>query len=483
MTKNIIKYILNFSLIFAFLPVFVFYYAANRTIPFFMIIVAIIFFSFLFIFPKFLFKTLTELYYQTPFKCLLYFFIYIIISSTICYFCGYYNTLTQLLMAITGGFLLRCIFVYIYPSLVIKFIPLRKIIKFFMVVYFCIFIWGLLEFIGAKYNISIINKLVYFFSNYKAEDLSIVIESHSGIPRIRSVFQEAGFLSKFIAINLPIIYDVSLSRYKILNNNILNFILKKSLISLTWICIILTQSPIFLIINIIITILIFRKKILIILKKHYISATIVFLSILIVGIFIGVSDQNITNENFLIRITNVIKAIPEMTFEKLIEVEPSLATRIVCYTILFLVFLKHPIFGIGFLNRGTLLHSYMTSSSIPLTPELITRFSRFNTATVVNLTTLTELLSTTGIFGFIFYCIFMINTIKQLNKVKHKFYGLEYVFVNALKNSILTLFILALSYEQCFIENHTFFYPGLAAAIILVANNSSLIKRKDVYEH
>ena len=474
-----IKSVAYIPLILLFLPAFCFFIGTNSFFPYVIVLCPIAFIFIILSNKIIIYKHFKYLYKHTPFKYFIYLYLWLIFSGLIAVISGYYS-LFRFLYAIIFGFMFRSVLIYLYPGTIIpKILSLKSIIRFFIFAYLLIFIWGLIEFIGALFNIEIINSIVSFLSNIRGDENSIILESYSGIPRIRSVFMEPGTFGRFIAINMPIIYQLALCKFKIFQDKNINFIIKKSIIPLMLVCLILTQSPIYLVICTIITLILFYKQILyMIFKTKKILITIIILSIILILILNQLEFD--ISKSFLTRIISVIEIIPKMDIETLIFVEPSLATRVVNNINQFLLFLKHPIFGVGFFNNGPILIKQLEHSPIPLTPEMYSIVQNATNSIPITTNALYLLLFQTGIIGFYLYCLFMLKSIFALKKNLHYFSGIEYCYINALKNTITTMFALSIIYNQGFVDEYLFFITGLVGSIIIIVHKKIFKGKTDV---
>lgn len=463
---NITKF-LYIPLILYFFPAFVFFIGEKSYFPFLIIIVPIAMVLLSLHNKQNLFKEFCFLYKNTQMKYFVYLYCWLLLSSFISFLCGYYSFYRFLLYVIIG-FTFRGVLLYLFPQFVIpKFVSLKNIIKLFVIAYLFIFLWGIFEFIGAYFQIDIINSCISFLSNIREEEKSLILESLSGLPRIRSVSMEPGTFGLFIAVNLPIIYSLCLSKYKVLNNTIMNFVTKKSLIILAWICLIMTQSPIYLIICSLLTIVIFFKRMLCFLKKHYKSFLLLFV-ILTCVIFLVVNTVDLS-KSYISRILNFVSELSTFDIERIIFADPSMGTRIVNNINQICLFLKHPVWGIGFGNNGPMLISQLAHSPIPLTSEMQKALNSADNSIAITSNAMYYLLFQTGLIGFALYCLFMTKCIKYLNKVKKYFYGIEFLFVDGLRKSLMCMFLISILYNQNFVDQYVFFLTSISCAIVVIA--------------
>ncbi len=461
-----IKKLLYIPLIFYFLPAFVFFINERSFFPFLILIVPFLILLLLTLKKEYFIKRIIQLYKYTHFKYFCFLIIWIFLTSVLALISGYYG-FSRFVLAVIVGLFLRVFLLYLYPQMVIpKYIPLKNIIKIFSTAIYLILLWGIIEFLGVKFNINIINTLVSLISNIRSEDSSIIIESTSNLPRIRSVFMEPGTFALFMAINLPIIYSLQSSKYKIFRNKLIDLIIKKTLFPLTWLCIFLTQSPIYLVICTVITIIFFYRTILLFIKKYF---TYILLAIVIICLLLMQQTGGYVLSGVFLRIQKVISILSHFSLEMLICVEPSLATRVINNTIQFQIFLQHPFSGIGFGNNGKYVLNVLIHSQLPFTQEIIRKLKNSTETAFLTSNAMYLLLHQVGIIGFGLYCLFMTKAISLVHKVKKYFGGVEFVFVSALEQSILVIFSISIIYNQNFSDQFVWFYTGVAGAVVVAA--------------
>jgi len=458
------QFIAYFPLIFVFLQSFMFYFTENNFIPASVIVNSFCIIFLFLIKPKFFFEKIITLYKYTPFKYLVILYLWIFISGLLCLVLQYI-TLFKFVWAIIVGFVLRLVFIYFYSSILIpKIFNIKTLMKVFVFAYFTIFIIGFIEFVGVFYGIEIINNFIHFISNIRKEETSIIIDNISNIPRIRSVCMEPGTYGRFIAIQMPLIYQLVTCKYKIFKSSILNKITKITLIPMLWISLLLTQSPIYLVICTIVTILFFYKHLIHCLLKNA-KKILIFAFVIITFICIFIFASNISfKTTFINRIIETVGLIKSFSLNNLIIVEPSLATRVVNNLNQFLMFLKHPITGIGLFNNGPMMIKQFETSGIPLTPEM-TRVLIDATSTMTYTTNaLYSLLHQTGLFGAVLYILFAIKSIKFVQKLIKYFSRIEKIFLTGFMKSVITLFSISIIYNQDVNDQFLFFMFGLCSA-------------------
>lgn len=460
------KRILFLPIIFLFLPACVIFLSENT---YFTVISIILCISYILIIMQERFNIIKRFFYYYNTTCAKYFFylfIWIIISGINAVIHNYY-TFSRFIFVAVFAFIFRALIIYLYPIFVIpKYFSLKMIIKSFTMIYFLIFIWGFIEIIGATFKIEIINFVEHLLSNIKDFEHSIVIQ-HTNIPRIRSVFMEPSCYAQFITLSLPFLYEIFKSKYKIFKDVLLNKIIKKSILPLAIVSLFLTQSPIFIILSLIIFPIILYKQILFFVIKNYKIITILLfvISFLLLNFSLNIDLSNTFFNRFL-TVLSIFKNgfnLYDLTIQ-----ESSLGTRIVNIVNQVKLSFHYPIFGIGFGNVGHILMNFYANSDIPLTEEMQFILAKSSGTFSVTTNAMALLLFQTGFVGFALYCFFMIKNLIILNRVKKFFSGIEYAFIVGLRNMLLIIFILSIVYQQQFVDNYLLFLCGLVCSIMII---------------
>lgn len=92
--------------------------------------------------------------------------------------------------------------------------------------------------------------------------------------KLVNLFGNPDNFNGFLCVNLPIFYSTIFSRYKIFRNKYLNYFFKKSFIFIYLLTVIFIQTPIWLILSVIITVLYFKNRILKFAIKHFLAFSI-----------------------------------------------------------------------------------------------------------------------------------------------------------------------------------------------------------------
>lgn len=460
-----VKNIFLLSLIFFFLPACVLYLGQSSFIRLFNIILPVTLLFAIIIKPDAYFRNMEFLFKRAPMVYLLIFLGWCIFVSLLAVMNGYYSITSFFVYCIIQLFF-RIFVVYSFPIIAIpSFFNLKYLIKIFFAAYIIIFILGIVEFISAVFHLEFITNIIHIISNIISDEKAIVISGESNLARVRSVFDEPGGLGQFIAINMPIIYTLAREKYKIFNNNLLNVLTQKTIIPLMLINLLLTQSPIYIVISTIITIAFYFREIKKLLYKHKFIIIFVFLFILFTLLFLQ-SFIDI-EKTPLIRIIKVLSIFNNFSIEKLISADYSLATRIINYANQFIIFLNYPIFGIGFGNNEHILIHYLNNSPLTLTQEICLKIATTNRI-LINSNVMYLLLHQTGLIGYLLYVIFMIKTINICKKYKNYFIDIEQAFIESLQKTLICILIISSVYNITIFHQYLWFYAGLSCSILII---------------
>lgn len=357
---------------------------------------------------KHILSDIINLFLKTPCAFLLLFVMWATITVVMSILTGTLY-LKSFIFSYIGG-LLFCVISPIIISYFFnrRFIEPQQFIKFY--VFICLFIFGLglLEYIIKQINLDFANIITNIFNN-KRMMLYACDATQLQRTRIKSIFDEPSNLAEFIYLNIPIIYSLSLSKFKIFSNTLINKLSKKLLLFLAFTNLILTKSPISLIFIIIISIFFFFKTIVRKIRSLLMFSLVTFVvAVFILAIALLTSDYSIFDiqETYLIR---VIQTIPSLlSLDALIIVEPSLATRIINYANNLLVFKEHPLFGVGYGNMSQYILVQMETSPLPMTFELWKNLTLGigNVASAIFYRVMAE----TGIIGYLLIFTFSIKT-------------------------------------------------------------------------
>ena len=175
------------------------------------------------------------------------FSIWIFLSGLIAHLLGLCS-ITKVLSSIFLRFIPLSIFPYFLGYYISKKYSLNEILKFLYTVFLFVFFIGFLDFIFTKIDFPILS---YTIVNHRTMIAGEIVKGMwDGTLRIQSVFDEASYFAYFIVSFLPLMYEIYNIKFKIFKNKILNFITKKFMPLIAWIMLLLTMSPMFLVIGI-----------------------------------------------------------------------------------------------------------------------------------------------------------------------------------------------------------------------------------------
>ena len=444
---NILKIL---ALITFFLPAF---FIPYLNIAVFYVFSISLFFINLFFNKKFK-NILYLLYKKTPFKYLIHFAVWIAISGAILVILGRYQIgiyLFYFIWTVGVVFLLS----YLFPILTFK-NNIKQLIKVLAFANLFTYIIGIIQFIGAKYSINLINSSIHFFANgIYSNPLNEIVEN-----RMYGIFQEPGWFGFFIFINLPFLIMLFKSKYKIINNSLVNFVLNKTLLPLAILCLIMTRSPIWLIFNSLLMFYFIRKT----MNKKTFITVFIFIIITLICFSITVHQYNFDNV-IMRRISATLSSISSL--QSLVQNEPSLASRVISYYATYKVFCNNWLLGVGLGCTKYKIVSILNSAHIPLTYELQLNLLNANTKGMKHAGAfLWSLLSETGIFGAFYFYYFVYKTIKFNDNLKKYLSGIEYEFSSAYTISIIG-FVCISCYDVGYTRIIAWFYLGIISIIYL----------------
>lgn len=411
--------LLYIPLILFFLPSFSFYIPGLNVYPVFFFAV---YFLLLILFSKntkqilVLMKNILK---KTPAKIIIAVFFLIVLNSVYLSL-SHYTTIYKCVKSIFFRFVLCYGAIFVYFSFVIsRYIPYKKFMTIFIFLFWNILILGFFAYIGQLFDIEFINHLFEILANKRFLEHSFVTFSTqdtqasnyiaNGLPRLDNICDEPAFYARFLFLFMPLLFAVSSVKQQIFKNIKFDIIVKKTLIPFIIISIILTQSPIYLILTLMLSLVYFRKKITnAILRYNIIIATcfIIFIPIL--------SSINWENTYFY----RIYMVIQSCSIEELVYAEPSLSSRIVSFYNTFQIFLAHPLNGVGIGNVENYQLWQLLHSKIPLTWEITKEVAYANTHnTVVSMNTALfyYFLASHGIIIFVLFMFFHIKLYKELN--------------------------------------------------------------------
>lgn len=465
------SYLFITALVFCFLAPFAFS-IGDFVIPYYFILVGLFLTVNLVFLPKATVNKLIPFFKTNSAKYLGFLILWIILGILISTITGTFY-LPGLIKNFFGNFFFSQIFPFLMVLIAVPYIvSFKKLSKILLIIYFCIFALGILEFIGNVYKISVINSIFSFLVTRASllTDTERNIRTAFGFPRLSSIFQESSYFAWFILLNSPIIYNFCFSKNKLFNNSAFDFWFKKLTFFMMIFCFIFIQSPMFLFFALILLIIFGVKKG----YKHR-KKLLLYIPIVLFLIFISLIIANFAGFNFIAQINLMETFIRRIiivlnnfsSMQGLVLLEPSLATRIENFAAQFNTFLHHPVFGVGYGNINSVWYKEVLKLPFPITPELYEYALRKEQLGGASM--LFKFLSETGIVGTTLLYLFLFNLLYSLNKKLQMYQGISKELLTGLKFSLIILICLSFydTYQNVAV---TFVYLGLIQSMVINYN-------------
>ena len=405
--------------------------------------------------------------------------------------------LNSIFLAIIGVTTMKITFTYVFGYIIMKILPImlyfiyiiddiisyKKFIKLFLLLFWLDLICGFISYFGQYFDIFFINTIFDFFANKRllyasllGKDISLQSNYFAfGLPRLDNLFEEPGHYAQFLFLFLPFLYNLKKYKIKIVKNKIFNKIIINTMLPFTWLSLILTFSPIFLIFAIVLTIILYFKQILKLIKKNFIVLLAIFL------VIIGFFQKIDLSETYLSRIINVLINIKSM--KDFILIEPSLACRVIGVINTFCIYLQHPLCGVGIGNLPYAAVIQYAHSPVPLTIEIInqTKISIANgLGAYIFGGFITTIMAENGTIITIIWLNFFRKLYKIINKIK-KYIKIKYSFYDFIAESITGLLIACF---LLFLYNLNYLHPHfLLILIICIMGIYSYKRQEGIYEN
>lgn len=371
-----LQFLLYLPILFFFLPAFAFYFPGLGIYAFFIFIIYLTLPLLFILDNQKMVKMLYLINKHTPLKYFTIVLLLVAMNGLITALFGIASTGTILKYIVLREvlFILPLLIYFIY--VIYKYLTYRRFVKLFIFLYWLTLIIGFVAYIGQLFDITVINNLFDFLANKRiiAHSLGLGRENELssnyysyGLPRLDALMEEPAYYASFLYVFMPLCYSCKDNSFKIFKNIYLNKLIKNTIVPFAWLSLILTFSPIYLILTIIITVIYYFKKIKYLVRKYYIF----IFSILFIMSFFAIKVD--LSDTYISRIINVLINIH--SFEDFIVIEPSLATRICSFANTICVFFKHIVTGVGIGNLASSMYYQYQHSPLPLTPEIIERNS------------------------------------------------------------------------------------------------------------
>lgn len=456
---------------------FVFMWATGITIgtifiPISLLIAYMILFLLIISKPKIFIKKIFTITKYTPLKYFIFFIAFMLITPFLT--TNFNNALIIDFKVIRMWIclILPIIFLIIYISP--KYISLKKMQKIFLITYSFILIYGIFKYIIGCISPSFEMSIHYLttspvFLPETVNYLSYVVN------RAKSIFFEPSFFATFLFVFLPLVYKISFCKFKVLKNTKLNNYFKCFLVLFTWIDLLLTQSPIYILLSIIYTLIFFKDKIFSI-KKIVATSFLVIFSFFILYITLNVSSE-FQNSKIVSRFQKIISVT---SFSDIVLADESLGTRICTSINALIATKKHPFVGVGYANGFDAIFEQYLVSPIPLTQEIIFKVSNKIGGMPANIFFSNILCS--GIIGTILLYLFFLKSILQSRKTINLFEGIDRQFYFGIWLSSIN-FLITTFYWSLLIDLVFWMIFGILCSLIYISkinyNNEKLKKYKN----
>ncbi len=461
------QYIGYFILTLIFLQSFGFSAGNKVFIAFFMPVISIFLLFCITKYSNFI-RDLTRLYKYSSFCYLVLFYFWALITVFISLISGNFY-FSSFLNGFIGGltFSVLLTFLTIFYLFKCKFITIKTILKFLSIFYIFVFLLSIGQFFANNYNLSFFNSIIVFFNNKRGILGGYNPLDNLLLNRVQSIFDEPSNLGSFLYANLPIIYMISLTKYKIFKNVFLSKVIKSILIPLAFISLYLTLSPISLIFAVIVTMIYFYKQILFFIKKRFVFFLVIIGLIFIILNYLFISALN-SDSIVIKRILAVLFNFSN--FNELIDVEPSLATRLINYSIFVQTGINNLFFGIGYGSLAKHFVFLLSNTTIPLTSEL----SRYVDRGMGHPASATyfRVFAETGLLGLFLICKFYYNSFNEMKKiVKVQRKGIVNDFCYSLLIFLLVHFVIVNFYNSTL--HDTYFMAIVAISVSIIVKYKS----------
>lgn len=436
-------------------------------IPIAPVLVIIVLLLFLLKYKQRFIKKVFLLYHKTPFKYMCWFVIWAIISPLIF---GQLSNYSYILYRI-----FRAFFVFALPAILFPLCLSRKdIMKIISNIYLFILIYGIIQYFGEYFNICFLNTIHDIFCSCTASMVSIknpfAALNVVTLYRAKSIFFEPSIFASVLFVFLPYVY---LNITKISSKNNKNLYHGRLLLFLTWLNLILTKSPIYLIFSVLYTLFFFRKKIF---NRYVISSVSIFLILLCFAI----KNTAILESNYqLKRIFNFFGNANSLT--TIIQNDQSLGTRIVSIVNTTIASKNVLIQGTGYGNAKNLMHEQYENSPLPLTIELTQKCFVLDVADGVPSNIFVSVLIHTGLIGLmLLYCYFLYSIVK-VRKIRFYFKSRESLFIDSI--SLMSInYVIVSVYWSLMRDLSMWFIFGILNVFIL-SYNINKNRYKNVISH
>lgn len=425
-------------------------------------------------------KNIKELYKKTPFKYLIWFVGWMLITS---FFHGGFGTAFYIIFRVILIYCLAVVPASLFGGIAIpKTLSYKRTFNIFLFSYIAILIYGVIDyicriFLASKpplYNILCSRN---YFAHLRGLAVNITGDL---LDRASSIFFEPSFFSTFIFVFIPMVYVLVKSEFLIIKNKFLNTLFIIMLVVLSWICMFFTKSPIYIILTILYTIIFFIVDYKYILKKIYIFIPVLILILLGSSITIktAMSSNAIQTNPIIQRINKTSESFGSL--DKLVIKEESLATRVISTINTYQAATKVPLFGCGYGNSSEIMYRQYLQTKTPLTLELIEK-GIYAPKSGPSPNIFWSLLLQTGFVGVFILYTFFIKTIIYSFKIRNFFKGINKILLLSLNYFAINYVIISFYWS---IDSYPmmWFIFGILCSYILIYKKMMQIKQINIID-
>ena len=254
--------------------------------------------------------------------------------------------------------------IYYFP----KFFSYKKLLSFFIIAYNSILIYGIFNYIVRVLHI----KPLVILHNFLAPRMILangnsLISGICTLERATSIFFEPSFYGTFLFLFIPIAYMLFTSKIRFGKTYFQDKTIKYGTVILTWINLVLTMSPMYIVACGIYTLIFFREWIFNIKKMRTYLYLIVFIIFSLFMLYVH-NEGFLKDNKVYSRIYNTVISFTDI--EQMADKEPSLATRLLTSINTFQATKKHPFLGVGYGNAHDTMYAQYVNTDTPLTWEI-----------------------------------------------------------------------------------------------------------------
>lgn len=374
------------------------------------------------------------------------------------------------LLSFFGGLILTVLLIYLGVFIgVPQIIDYKRIIKITLIIFFVLFVLGIIQFSCLYFQIEPITKMFHLLSNRRM----LIGGYFDTSTRIYTAFQEPSLLGYFIILVCPIVYSICYSKVTLFKSTLTDIIIKQLTFSLMVLNLVLAQSPPFFLLGVIILIVFFVCKTL---KSSENALSLAFIINMVViitisTIFLGnfYSKKDVISTLQKTFVNRIINEVENFNNPDYLTEGGSFTTRIILFINAYEIFKKNPLIGVGYGNMTKVMINQLRQSPILLNWELAQYFEKVgqeDPATGASSAIFYRSLAEVGIIGTVFLYLFFLSLIVSIDKSLKKFDGIEKDFL--IGSKFFLLLIMLTSFYTSFLHmSYIWIFIGLTHSLLL----------------